>query len=158
MFLILTHLICGNICILVSYIACEWYGFIGGLSGTVAIMTIAAMAVERYITICYPFDSKSYVTKRSAIGVSIFLWIYSLLFAAPPIFHMYGLRYVPEGYLTSCTFNYISKNIEDRVFVFVFFCAAYVVPMIAIGYSYTAILITVRKSGKFVMYILKDTN
>ncbi|KAI1303687.1 Opsin, ultraviolet-sensitive [Halotydeus destructor] len=126
---------------------CQIYGFVGGLSGTVAIVTITIMAVERYLTIKYPFKTKRLLTKSMAYLVSMVIWIYSLAFATPPLVGMVN-AYVPEGFLTSCTFDYLSRGPGSRVFVAIFFVGAWLLPMILIVYSYVMIMHTVRQSGK----------
>lgn len=135
-----------NVEYLVLLVGCELHGFIGGLSGTAALATITGMAVERLFTIWYPFEMKCFFTTRNSLVASGFIWIYSLTFALPPLLHISN-RYVPEGYLTSCSFDYLSKEPSSQIFVAIFFIAAYVLPLIIIIVSYTLIVFRVKKSG-----------
>lgn len=48
--------------------------------------------------------------------------------------------YVPEGYLTTCSFDYLNKETPARIFMALFFVAAYCIPLISIVYSYFYIL------------------
>jgi len=74
-------------------------------------------------------------------------WFYSAFFASLPLF---GLgKYVPEGYLTSCSIDYLSEDWTNRIFILAFFIGAWVVPLCIIIYSYSAIIravIHVRKN------------
>lgn len=119
------------------------YGFIGGLTGTSAIMTIAAMAAERFHTISRPLGRRL-TTRRALIMVS-FIWMYALTFSSMPLLGIFT-RYVPEGFLTSCSFDYLSSDLESRLFIFSFFIAAFCVPITIIIASYIGIFIAVKKS------------
>lgn len=57
-------------------------------------------------------------------------------------------QYTPEGYLTSCSFDYLSPKMEDKIFMFVYFCAAWVVPFLIITFSYIYIFSIVLTSSK----------
>jgi len=48
--------------------------------------------------------------------------------------------YVPEGFLTTCSFDYLNKKTPARIFMALFFVAAYCIPLTAIVYSYFYIL------------------
>lgn len=55
-------------------------------------------------------------------------------------------KYVPEGYLTSCSFDYLTKDFHSRIAVFVFFVAAWIVPISIILCSYLALYKVVFKT------------
>nr|CAH8870834.1 unnamed protein product [Trichobilharzia regenti] len=94
--------------------ACEMYALAGGLFGFVSLSTIAAVAVDRYMVIATPFESVFQTTNRRTILLMLFLWLWSLIWTIPPLFG-FG-RYVLEGYQTSCTFDYISTDLTNRLF------------------------------------------
>jgi len=62
-------------------------------------------------------------------------------FASLPLFGV-G-KYAPEGYLTGCSFDYLSSDLTTKIFVLVFFIAAWMVPLSIIIYSYSSIMRTV---------------
>ncbi|XP_023230010.1 opsin-3-like [Centruroides sculpturatus] len=104
------------------------------------------MAFERYNTISNPLDVNVKMSKSKAYKTVIFIWIYALNFSIPPLF---GLnRYVPEGYLTSCSFDYLDERWLPRGFVLVFFVAAWCIPLVIICWCYLGILIKVRNHEK----------
>lgn len=70
----------------------------------------------------------------------LFVWLYSLIFSIPPALNIGFSKYVPEGYLTSCSFDYLDKSLSGRVFIFVFFIFAWLLPVIIIMYCYSSIL------------------
>ncbi len=49
-------------------------------------------------------------------------------------------KYVPEGYLTNCSFDYLSNDSTTRIFILIFFIMAWVVPICIIIASYTAVI------------------
>jgi hypothetical protein len=60
---------------------------------------------------------------------------------------LFGIgKYVPEGYLTSCSFDYLSNNVKTRSFILAFFLAAWLFPFCIITTCYTAIVWYVRKA------------
>lgn len=132
-------------------LGCQIYGFVGGLTGTVSIGTLAAIAFDRYSVVVYPLEPlRSMSGFRAKLSV-IFVWVYGAFFAAIPVFD-FGLgRYVPEGYLTSCSFDYLSEDSRHKLFIFVFFCAAWLMPLIIISFCYANILhvvMSTRNLGK----------
>lgn len=108
-------------------------------------MTIAMMAMERLNSISRPLNPDSRLSMRRALIISILIWIYSFIFSTPPVFHLFN-RYVPEGYLTSCSFDYLSDELASRLFILTFFTAAWVVPLILITVSYVGIICAVRRN------------
>lgn len=49
-------------------------------------------------------------------------------------------RFVPEGYLTSCTFDYLTDTFDNHMFVGTIFTFSYVLPMSMIIYYYSQIV------------------
>ncbi|XP_032796187.2 opsin-2 [Daphnia magna] len=123
---------------------CLVYGFMSGLTGTTSIMSLAAIAIDRYLVISQPLNINRKQTRTRAYVTSCCIWFYSAIFASLPLF---GIgKYVPEGYLTSCSFDYLSDDVKTRIFILVFFVAAWVVPFCTITGCYTAIVWYVRKA------------
>ena len=85
-----------------------------------------------------PLNLGSKSNRRWACVMSLLTWLYSALFASLPLFGV-G-KYVPEGYLTGCSFDYLSNELSSKIFVLVFFIGAWMVPLIIIIYSYSSII------------------
>ncbi|XP_059612636.1 opsin, ultraviolet-sensitive [Phlebotomus argentipes] len=119
-------------------LACQLYGFIGGLTGTVSIATLTAIAFERYRVIVYPLSSqRSASHQRIIIG---FVWCFALFFSGIPLLDIGMGRYVPEGYITCCSFDYLSASVRTKIFLVVFFICAWCVPFLTIAFCYLQIL------------------
>lgn len=129
-----------------AIVVCRYYGFIGGLSGTVSIGTLAAISFDRYYVIKFPLNMR-FTEFRAKICLAI-TWIYGVVFSAIPLLNIGLGSYVPEGYLTSCSYDYLTDDYNARLFIFVFFIAAWLLPFILISYCYTAILLVVMAQKK----------
>lgn len=70
----------------------------------------------------------------------IFVWVYSLFFAIMPALNIGLSKYTPEGFLTSCSFDYLDKRTSARLFMFAFFIFAWFIPLSIIVYCYINIL------------------
>ncbi|XP_066156250.1 opsin, ultraviolet-sensitive-like [Euwallacea fornicatus] len=117
--------------------ACDVYGFIGGLSGTASIGTLSIISYNRYEAIRFPLRRIS----SSKIYICIVLsWANALVFSAAPLLNIGLDQYQYEGYLISCSFAYLSEDPLTKSYIFVFFLAAFALPMIIIGFSYYKIV------------------
>lgn len=119
------------------------YGFVGGLTGTASILTITCVALERLYVIQFPLRTK--MTRRQSYIVILFIWCYALFFSSIPLLQVYS-RYVPEGFLTACSFDYLDESVGSRVFILIFFAAAYVIPLTCIISSYVGIVWAIKRS------------
>lgn len=113
----------------------------GALSGTLAITTLTAISIDRYNVVVYPLDPLRSTTKwRSRIMV-ITCWVFSLFWSSMPLFPNLGIsHYSPEGFLTACSFDYLSQESNERWFIFFYFIFAWVIPLLLIAYCYIHIL------------------
>lgn len=122
------------------FLACRAYGFIGGLSGTASIMTLSAISFDRYMGIMYPFNTDKFGNKKFRAFILVaFVWIYSIIFAIMPALNIGLSKYSPEGFLTSCGFDYLDSRISARIFMFTFFIGAWMVPFLTITFCYIEI-------------------
>nr|APY20510.1 ultraviolet sensitive opsin [Macrosiagon limbatum] len=120
-----------------GHLGCQIFAFMGSLSGIGAGMTNACIAYDRYTTITRPLDGK--MSKTKAFVMILFIWIYTTPWAVLPLLEVWG-RYAPEGFLTSCTFDYLTNTFDNHLFVGSIFFCSYVVPMTAIIYFYSQIV------------------
>lgn len=68
------------------------------------------------------------------------IWSYSLFFSCVPFLDIGLSKYVPEGFLTACSFEYLSPSRDAKIFMFTYFVFAWVVPLLIIIYCYFYIL------------------
>uniref|UniRef100_I6RAP7 Onychopsin n=1 Tax=Eoperipatus sp. LH-2012 TaxID=1198996 RepID=I6RAP7_9BILA len=122
---------------------CEIYGFCGAFFGTLSIVTMAVISVDRYYVIVKPFIVMRKMNRNRAIAIIASVWIYVLAWCLPPFFGWNA--YVPEGFLTTCSFDSLSEGFYNRAFVFGLFMGAYVLPLTIILYCYFYIFKEVAK-------------
>ncbi|GFY68782.1 rhodopsin [Trichonephila inaurata madagascariensis] len=114
------------------------------------------MAIERYMCITRPLDPSSRMTRKRALIMALSIWLYSAVFSFTPLF---GLnRYVPEGFLTSCSFDYLTDDLPSQIFVMTFFIAAWCVPMIIICRCYCGIVLSVHENQKIFLHHKQNFN
>lgn len=75
------------------------------------------------------------------------IWLYSLAFSIVPLLDIGLSKYVPEGFLTACSFEYLSPSRDAKIFMFIYFVFAWVVPLFIIMYCYFYILRVVTTAG-----------
>nr|ANF89421.1 arthopsin 2 [Limulus polyphemus] len=123
-------------------IGCEFYGSLCGLFGLVSIVTLSAIALERCLVIAIkPWYCGYPITKRKLGRVVAFIWLYCFVCVTPP-FLGWG-SYVPEGFLTSCSFDYLTRTPTNRSYFFFLFILGFILPLSVIATSYCVIWKTV---------------
>ncbi|XP_017780168.1 PREDICTED: opsin, ultraviolet-sensitive-like [Nicrophorus vespilloides] len=120
-----------------GHLGCQIFAFIGSMSGIGAGMTNACIAYDRYSTIANPLERK--VTKVKALVMIIIIWMYTTPWAVLPLLEIWG-RFVPEGFLTACSFDYLTETFDNKMFVAVIFTFSYLIPMSMIIYFYSKIV------------------
>lgn len=65
---------------------CEFYAFCGALFGISSMITLTAIALDRYLVITRPLAAVGMVSKRRAGLVLLGVWLYSLAWSLPPLF------------------------------------------------------------------------
>nr|CAD7441832.1 unnamed protein product [Timema bartmani] len=120
-----------------GFLGCQIFAFVGSLSGIGAGMTNAFIAYDRYRTIAKPFGGK--LTSGKAIMMVLVIWAYTIPWAVMPLLEFWG-RFAPEGFLTSCSFDFLEETSENHSFVMTIFVFSYVIPMSFIIYFYSQIV------------------
>lgn len=69
----------------------------------------------------------------------VLIWTYTIPWGLMPVMGVWG-RFVPEGFLTSCSFDYLTDTNETRIFVATIFTFSYAIPMMLIIYYYSQIV------------------
>nr|BAQ54783.1 opsin, short-wavelength sensitive type [Macromia amphigena] len=136
-------------------VGCDLYGLVGSYSGMGAAITNSAIAFDRYRTIAKPLDGR--LSMKTALGLVVGTWIWATPFSILPFFEIWS-RYAPEGYLTTCSFDYMTEGQSTQIFTIVIFCWAYVIPLLMIALFYSNILSHVREHEKMLKEQAKRMN
>ncbi|UJR36479.1 hypothetical protein I4U23_029202 [Adineta vaga] len=130
-------------------IGCNFYAFAGGLCGLTSIATMAAIALTRLMAVIDPFSSLK-LTTQFTFKCIVCSWMYGLIWMIGPLFGWN--RFVFEGFGTSCTFDYVSKDRWNRSFMLVLIIGGFLIPLTIIIVSYTIILMKLSKRGHQILY------
>ncbi|XP_054288542.1 opsin-3-like [Macrosteles quadrilineatus] len=134
---------------------CDMYGLFGSIAGIGSAINNAIIAYDRYRTIAFPLDGR--LTYKQTLLLVLFAWAYALPFSISPINNYWG-KYVPEGYLTTCSFDYLTQDENTRVFVGSIFVYSYCIPMFLIILFYSQLIGHVRQHEKMLKEQAKKMN
>lgn len=112
---------------------CNIYAILGSFSGIGGAATNAVIAYDRFKAISSPLDGKT--TKGQAVLFVIFTWAWSIPFTILPAMKIWG-RFIPEGFLTTCSFDFLTDDDDTRIFTACIFGWAYLIPMVIIVIFY----------------------
>nr|XP_057920425.1 opsin-3 [Doryrhamphus excisus] len=121
-----------------SRATCVWDGFSNSLFGIVSIMTLAALAYERYIRVVHA----QVVDFPWAWRAIAHIWVYSLVWTGAPL--LGWNRYTLEIHQLGCSLDWASKDPNDASFILLFLLACFFVPVGIMVYCYGNILYTVK--------------
>lgn len=93
--------------------------------------------INKISTIARPLDGK--LSRGQVMLLIVLIWTYTIPWALMPLMQVWG-RFVPEGFLTSCSFDYLTDSQEIRYFVATIFTFSYCIPMLLIIYYYSQIV------------------
>ncbi|XP_077093287.1 melanopsin-A [Siphateles boraxobius] len=133
---------------------CELYAFCGALFGICSMITLMVIAVDRYFVITRPLASIGVLSQKRALLILLIAWAYSLGWSLPPFFGWSA--YVPEGLLTSCTWDYMTFTPSVRAYTMLLFTFVFFIPLIVIIYCYFFIFRSIRSTNEAVGKINGD--
>lgn len=76
--------------------------------------------------------------EKNVFQVCLVVWFYCLAMALPPLFGWSA--YVPEGYLTSCSWDYLTRTPTNRAYYIYLLTLGFLIPVSVITYCYVFIL------------------
>ncbi|XP_024153026.2 melanopsin-A isoform X1 [Oryzias melastigma] len=127
---------------------CELYAFCGALFGICSMITLTVIAIDRYFVITRPLTSIGVLSRKRALLILSAAWAYSLGWSLPPFFGWSA--YVPEGLLTSCTWDYMTFTPSVRAYTMLLFIFVFFLPLFIIIYCYVFIFRAIRSTNRAV--------
>ncbi|XP_034238556.1 rhodopsin-like [Thrips palmi] len=124
---------------------CDLYGFAGSLFGCTSIWSMVLIAIDRYNVIVKGLAAKPLTNKRAALWL-LFAWTLSLTWTIFPFFGWN--RYVPEGNMTACGTDYLTKDWFSRSYILGYSYFCYFLPLKVIVYCYWFIVSAVSAHEK----------
>ncbi|XP_034250430.1 opsin-3 [Thrips palmi] len=135
---------------------CDVYAFFGAVGGMGSAMNNAIIAFDRYRTIAFPIDGR--MSGKQTTALAIFAWLWALPFSILPMVQVLGGKFVPEGFLTSCSFDFLTDGDETRFFMATIFTWAYAIPVTLISIFYSKLFGKVREHSAMLAAQAKKMN
>ncbi|KAM0725912.1 rhodopsin [Formica fusca] len=124
---------------------CELYALAGSLFGCGSIWTMTMIAFDRYNVIVKGLSAKPMTINGTLLRI-FGIWFFSLAWTIAPM--LGWSRYVPEGNMTACGTDYLSKDLLSRSYILVYSIFCYFLPLFLIIYSYFFIIQAVAAHEK----------
>lgn len=131
--------------------ACELYAFCGALFGICSMMTLMVIAVDRYVVITRPLASLGVMSRKKALVICAVAWVYSMGWSLPPFFGWSA--YVPEGLMTSCSWDYMTFTPAVRSYTMLLFTFVFFIPLGIIIFCYFCIFRAIRHTTRAITKI-----
>jgi len=122
-------------CFSIEY--CQLYSALGAVTGVCSIWTLAMISADRFNIICNGFNGPK-LTKGKATMMCGWCWLLACFNASLP--YIGWGAYAPEGILTSCSFDYLSQDINHITFSLYMFLTNYCCSVFIIIASYAMIV------------------
>ncbi|XP_028286887.1 melanopsin-A-like [Parambassis ranga] len=130
---------------------CELYAFCGALFGICSMMTLMVIAVDRYTVITRPLASLGAMSRKKALSIVAAAWVYSMGWSLPPFFGWSA--YVPEGLMTSCSWDYMTFTPSVRSYTMLLFTFVFFIPLSVIIFCYCCIFRAIRHTTRAITKI-----
>lgn len=135
--------------------ACEIYACCGSLFGCASIWTMTMIAFDRYNVIVKGIAAKPMSINGALLRI-LGIWAFALAWTLAPFFGWN--RYVPEGNMTACGTDYLSKEWLSRSYILIYSVFVYFLPLFLIIYSYFFIIQAVSAHEKAMREQAKKMN
>ncbi|XP_054009056.1 opsin, blue-sensitive [Hylaeus anthracinus] len=136
-------------------VGCNVYAVLGSISGFGQAISNAVIAFDRYRTISCPIDGR--LNSKQAAVIIALTWFWVTPFTLLPLLQIWS-RFTTEGFLTTCSFDYITEDDDTRAFVMAIFIWAYVIPLCLICYFYSQLLKSICNHEKMLREQAKKMN
>nr|QIW86051.1 opsin M2 [Neogonodactylus oerstedii] len=134
---------------------CQFHAFTGALTGDTALLTLVAIGYDRYSVIVKAFDG-GHMTSGKAFILILLCWSYSCLLAIWPF--LGWSAFIPEGILTSCSFDYLTDSWSTKSFGLLLFIGCFCLPLTLIIFFYSQIVGAIRAHEKALREQAKKMN
>ncbi|KAM9468447.1 olfactory receptor 9Q2-like [Clarias gariepinus] len=129
----------------ISFVACFFQMYLVHYFGTVDSYTLALMAIDRYIAVCYPFRYNSIMSNRNIVLLSLVVWVLAHGCNIMMVVRAFPLPYCGANTVIHCYCDHVSITrlacIDRTLYSFPAFVYAMVVLMgslaiILVSYSF----------------------
>ncbi|XP_035514607.1 opsin 4xb [Morone saxatilis] len=125
---------------------CKMYAFCGALFGITSMINLLAISIDRYLVITKPLQAIHWNSKRRTTLAILIVWLYSLAWSLAPLIGWSS--YIPEGLMTSCTWDYVTYTLANRSYTMMLCCFVFFIPLGIIFYCYLFMFLAIRKTSR----------
>ncbi|XP_005810140.1 melanopsin-B-like isoform X2 [Xiphophorus maculatus] len=125
---------------------CKIYAFCGALFGISSMINLLAISIDRYIVITKPLQSIGWTSARRTCLIIALVWFYSLAWSLAPL--LGWSSYIPEGLMTSCTWDYVTSTPANKSYTLMLCCFVFFVPLGIISYCYLCMFLAIRHASR----------
>ncbi|KAL2087728.1 hypothetical protein ACEWY4_016556 [Coilia grayii] len=125
---------------------CKIYAFCGALFGIASMINLLAISIDRYIVITKPLQAIQWTSKRRTLLIILVVWLYSLAWSLAPL--LGWSSYIPEGLMTSCTWDYVTSSPSNKSYTLMLCCFVFFIPLAIILYCYLFMFLAIRSTGR----------
>ncbi|XP_057177836.1 opsin 4xa isoform X2 [Triplophysa rosa] len=125
---------------------CKMYAFCGALFGITSMINLLAISIDRYIVITKPLQAIRWTSGRRTLLIILMVWIYSLAWSLAPL--LGWSSYIPEGLMTSCTWDYVTSTPANKSYKLMLCCFVFFVPLGIISYCYIFMFLAIRNASR----------
>ncbi|XP_034458415.1 opsin 4xa isoform X2 [Hippoglossus hippoglossus] len=125
---------------------CKMYAFCGALFGITSMINLLAISIDRYIVITKPLQALRWTSKRRTCIFIALVWLYSLAWSLAPL--LGWSSYIPEGLMTSCTWDYVTSTPANKSYTLMLCCFVFFIPLGIISYCYLCMFLAIRRASR----------
>ncbi|KAM6902100.1 opsin 4xa [Xenentodon cancila] len=125
---------------------CKIYAFCGALFGITSMINLLAISIDRYIVITKPLQSVGWTSVRRTCLIIVLVWLYSLAWSLAPL--LGWSSYIPEGLMTSCTWDYVTSTPANKSYTLMLCCFVFFIPLGIISYCYLCMFLAIRHASR----------
>ncbi|XP_036382749.1 melanopsin-B-like [Megalops cyprinoides] len=127
-------------------LGCKMYAFCGALFGITSMINLLAISIDRYLVITKPLQAIQWTSKRRTSLAIVLVWLYSLAWSLAPL--VGWSSYIPEGLMTSCTWDYVTSTSANKSYTLMLCCFVFFIPLGIISYCYLFMFLAIRSTSR----------
>lgn len=121
---------------------CKVNGMANSLFCIASILTLAAVSVDRYCAILYPFKYVTWITNKVAAAMILYIWVHALLMACLPLTSWSRYTFISSESICTVQWEY---SISFTLFLF---SVCFFLPLGVMMITYLRIFRTARKQSR----------
>eukprot|EP00066_Takifugu_rubripes_P003193 XP_003965597.2 PREDICTED: melanopsin-B-like isoform X1 [Takifugu rubripes] len=125
---------------------CKIYAFCGAWFGIASMINLLTISIDRYIVITKPLQAIQWTSKKRTCIYIALVWLYSLAWSLAPL--LGWSSYIPEGLMTSCTWDYMTSTPANKSYTLMLCCFVFFVPLGIISYCYLCMFLAIRHTSR----------